>query len=305
MDKNNLQKRFLQKAIQIWGKNVLDFNKVKYKHSQIKVSLICKIHNIEFEQTPDGIIKHNYGCPICKSNNLKARAHRKTTEEFIKQAIKIHGNIYSYIKTNYVSGSDKVEIICKNHGSFFVRPNHHLCKKSGCPKCKKPDTEKIIVKAKKLFGEIYDYSKVNYTGCYNKIEVICKKHGSFFVIPGNHLWGSGCPICKNSKGEVFIRRYLIEHEIKFIQNMTFPDCKYKRRLKFDFYLPKQNILIEFDGQQHVTGKYYNYPKNELIFIRDEIKNNYANQHNIKLIRIPYKYKYKLDVILNDLLNRNE
>jgi len=39
---------------------------------------------------------------------------------------------------------------------------------------------------------MYDYSKVNYSGYTNKVEIICPVHGSFFQTPREHLSGAGC-----------------------------------------------------------------------------------------------------------------
>lgn len=54
---------------------------------------------------------------------------------FINKANKIHNNQYDYSKVIYVNNSTNVEIICKKHGSFFVRPNDHTSKKRYCPHC--------------------------------------------------------------------------------------------------------------------------------------------------------------------------
>lgn len=55
----------------------------------------------------------------------------------------IHNNLYDYSKVNYVDCKTKVEIICKNYGSFYQTPLHHL-RKEGCPKCKATIGEKDV-----------------------------------------------------------------------------------------------------------------------------------------------------------------
>ena len=50
-------------------------------------------------------------------------------------------------------------------------------------------TEIFIEKAKKIHGDKYDYSLVNYIKNNKKINIICTKHGSFFQIPSSHLMG--------------------------------------------------------------------------------------------------------------------
>lgn len=49
-------------------------------------------------------------------------------------------------------------------------------------------TEDFIEKAKEVWGDTYDYSKSTYTGSRNKIEIICPKHGSFFIRPSAHIY---------------------------------------------------------------------------------------------------------------------
>ena len=64
---------------------------------------------------------------------------------------------------------------------------------------KKLSTDEFVEKARKVHGKKYDYSKVKYTGYYNKICIICPKHGEFWQTPNSHLEGRGCPICSGNK----------------------------------------------------------------------------------------------------------
>lgn len=59
---------------------------------------------------------------------------RKTTEQFINEAKKFHGNKYDYSKVDYINNSTKVTIICPVHGEFEQRPRSHL-EGYGCAKC--------------------------------------------------------------------------------------------------------------------------------------------------------------------------
>lgn len=55
--------------------------------------------------------------------------------------------------------------------------------------------EKIIEKFRKIHGEKYDYSIVNYTNIKNKVKIICKEHGVFEQTPDSHIGKRGCPEC--------------------------------------------------------------------------------------------------------------
>lgn len=65
--------------------------------------------------------------------------------------------------------------------------------------------EEFIVKARKIHGNKYDYSKVEYKNNKTKVCVICPTHGEFFVKPNNHLMGSECPLCASEKRNKSIR----------------------------------------------------------------------------------------------------
>lgn len=55
--------------------------------------------------------------------------------------------------------------------------------------------ETFIAKSVAKHGPIYDYSKVVYVNSTTKVEIVCKKHGSFWQAPGMHVFRSGCPKC--------------------------------------------------------------------------------------------------------------
>ena len=57
------------------------------------------------------------------------------TIKFIKEAQVVHNSKYDYSKVRYNKSSEKVCIICPEHGEFWQTPNSHISKKCGCPKC--------------------------------------------------------------------------------------------------------------------------------------------------------------------------
>lgn len=151
-----------------------------------------------------------------------------------------------------------------------------------------------------MHGDKYDYSLVKYKNAHTKVKIICPLHGEFKQTPNCHVIGSGCPTCNESKGEKEIRTYLKENNIKFKQQKSFPDCKYKYPLRFDFYLPEYNCCIEFNGIQHYEPSEFfgGVDAFELNQIRDKIKKEYCDNNNIPLIII----RYDEDDIINSLNN---
>ena len=124
---------------------------------------------------------------------------RVTTKEFIEKAKKVHGDKYDYSKVKYINNHTKVCIICPEHGEFWQQPNNHLQGK-GCIKCvgkDKYNNETIIEFFKKVHGDKYDYSKVEYKGMHTKVCIICPEHGEFWQTPANHAhWKQSCPKCQ-------------------------------------------------------------------------------------------------------------
>jgi hypothetical protein len=107
-----------------------------------------------------------------------------------------------------------------------------------------------------------------------------------------------CKKCKRSIGEERIMYFLDKFGISYFYQHKFDDCRNKNKLSFDFYLPNHAICIEYDGEFHykkriqVTDKEFENEK-----LRDEIKNIYCKNNNIKLIRIPYWNKKEIESIL--------
>lgn len=144
-----------------------------------------------------------------------------------------------------------------------------------------------------------------------KTQVKCKICGNVWEsTPSNLLKYRGCPACSASKGEKFIAYYLKENNIAFIPQKRFDDCKDKRVLPFDFYLPSFNMCIEFDGQQHFSPDTYFGESEEKanedferLKRRDNIKNNYCAKNNITLIRIPYWEVNNISILLDKIFNK--
>ena len=65
-------------------------------------------------------------------------------------------------------------------------------------------TESFIAEAKEIYGNRYDYSKVEYKNKDHKVTIICPIHGEFQVYAREHLDGKGCPKCE--KGEKFLKK---------------------------------------------------------------------------------------------------
>ena len=280
-----MKKKFIEKSNLIHS-NKYDYSLVDYKNNKTKVKIICPIHGI-FEQTPYHHICRKQGCSKC------SKKYKPNTKEFIDKCLKIHENRYDYSLVDYKNNKTKIKIICPIHGVFEQYPYAHLKKKQGCNLCYKKnmfdDIYTFIEKSNLIHNNKYDYSLTNYINSKTKVKIICPKHGVFEQIPNDHINGSGCPKCKESIGEKIIRDILDWKNVFYQCQKSFDNCKNINKLTFDFYLPKYNICIEYDGEQHYKpieffGGSISLKKQK---IRDGIKTRFCKENDIKLIRIGY------------------
>lgn len=112
------------------------------------------------------------------------------------------------------------------------------------------------------------------------------------VLTSEHTQSCGCLRSESvSLFEVFIADILKEHQILYHKEYGFDDCKGigGKKLRFDFYLPDFNVLVEYDGEQHFKPIEYFGGEESFNVLKqnDVIKNEYCKKHKINLIRIPY------------------
>ena len=83
-----------------------------------------------------------------------------TTDEFIAKAKEVYGDKYDYSKAVYIGTDKPIDIICRKHGVFSIRP-HNFLKGHGCPACsnrQRINTKVFIERARKIHHDRYDYS---------------------------------------------------------------------------------------------------------------------------------------------------
>lgn len=211
---------FINKAYEIHGDRY-DYTNCNFINLSTKICIKCKIHG-NFMQMPLEHFRSN--CPKCSKNSLK------TTEKFVAEAIKVHGNEYDYSLVDYVGRKTKVTIICKIHGQFQQSPGVHLGG-SKCPKCSivtksnknRKTMQSFIEKANIIHKNTYNYSNVNYIDRNTPVIIICNLHGEYLQSPAGHLSGNECQMCaiikKNNKlrsnTTEFIRKAKLIHGEKF------------------------------------------------------------------------------------------
>lgn len=194
--------KFIAKAKELHGDKYL-YDREDYVCSRTKMKITCTTHSKTFEQRPSAHLQ-GQGCPECGAE--AARENSFKSQDFILEKIKpfVPDNI-SLSKMVYRGAFEKVTLICSKHGDFKMAPNNILFSKYNlCNKCSKEIIEEnfrkdFFVKAKKVHGNLYDYSEVDYKNNTRKIRIKCKIHGVFTQTPNSHLSGRGCTYCAKLK----------------------------------------------------------------------------------------------------------
>lgn len=263
-----------------------DYSKVEYINYQTKICIICPIHG-EFYKRINHLFKNGELCHQCS----KEKHFIEKKRQFIQEAKAIYGDKYDYSKVEYKGNKVKVCITCPTHGKFWVVPTNHVSKhnKCGCPKCSKKGSgengkltlEEFIERAKKVHGDKYDYSKVNYVNNSTKVCIICPIHGEFWQTPNSHLHGKGCRKC----GVEYLKNKFIGSTEGFIEK-----AKKVHGNKYDY------SKVKYKGAKEkvciicpVHGEFWQAPTNHLAgsgcLLCNRTKNeniigDYLNNNNI-------------------------
>lgn len=306
---NKLDKEeFINRSIKKHG-HKYKYDNVEYINQYTPVKIFCPKHG-DFEQIPKSHM-NGYGCSKCATDKFKVmytgknKIHKLQHSQIISNLKDMFPD-YDYSRA-YIEdkGRDSTinDVVCKKHGNFSKRLTNHYRQKQGCNLCgsNKLSKEEFIKRSDEIHQGKYDYSNFNYVNNSVKSEIKCPKHGIFNQSPLKHLSGQGCPVCyadSISKGEEFIRNYLNSKDIRYEYQKNISGTK----LKMDFFIPRLNLCIEYDGIQHFKPrtKFGGEVEYQRQLSRDNLKDEYCQKNNIKIVRISYKNFTKLKQILDDI-----
>lgn len=115
-----------------------------------------------------------------------------------------------------------------------------------------------------------------------------------------------CGCSNRSKGEDKVKEILGKYNISFIPQYKFDDLRGIRegKLSYDFFLPDNNMAIEYQGSLHdtVSGYMGGDERLERQKIHDNLKRQYAKDHNFELLEIWYYDYDNIEAILRGKLN---
>ncbi|GEO65703.1 hypothetical protein [Levilactobacillus spicheri] len=244
-------------------------------------------------------------CPQCNR-----KKHGQNNESYQKQAKDIRPGFT--VQSKYIGCQNLVTVKHDSCGTIWqVNPGQFL-RGAQCPKClskkmselMKLDPIEYSQDIKQLYGNEYtllsDYMKATI-----KVKVRHNKCGYTWLVNAfTFRKGHGCPKCKRSTGEKAIEEFLINNNIRYEAQKRFNDCRNKSQLPFDFFIANK-FLVEFDGQQHY--KPIDFFGGESAFnkrkVNDEIKNKWAADNGIPLIRISFDEYKRINEIMSKLIEQ--
>ena len=255
-----------------------------YINAKEKIDIMCKKCGYYFKSSPNNLLNGN-GCPNCSKHIVRSLDDLYNQ---IENNTKNNVEILSPIS----SSNKKVEVKC-NICMYEWQSTPISLIRYGCPNCEK---NKRTKSNEDFTNELYIINPnikliSKYKGLHSKVKCECLNDGHIWEAdPSNLLKGTGCPICKESKGERKCRLFFERNDIDFIQQKSFEGLVGLNNglLRYDFYLPSYNLLIEYQGEFH-DGKSNNFVKSfyNRQHEHDIRKRAYAKENNIDLLEIWY------------------
>lgn len=267
----------------------------------------CLIHNIEWNIAPNNVLQ-GQGCQECKLDKIKHK-NSLSHDEYVNNVCIKNPDIE--VVGTYINSKTKILHKCKIHNIEWEASPTNILSGCGCFQCK---TDKLRMYNTRSHDEyIKELSIINPNILCKGIYVIAKQNilhqclicgHEWNVAPSSLLSDHGCPHCITSQGEKYIKEWLELNNINYIPQMKFDDCRDKKVLPFDFYLPDLHKCIEYDGKQHYKSiDYFGGQEGfETQKYHDQIKDTYCGLRNIPLLRIRYDDNNIEEKLKNFLFN---
>jgi hypothetical protein len=290
-------------------------------HSSAKINVQCDYCGVNYK-TQYAIISNGRRivqkdcCPHCTGKKTSDVSLRKRAEKYMSLAAQMcRENGYELVTRieEYVDVKMFVAFRCPQHGVQTMMLDS-LLHGHKCFKCSYVERGKKIRHANDYITSSIEAIGGNkllnieeYRDCTtHNLRIKCGLCGNIFTTSFANYVRAGvnrchsCS-CKESSGEMLIRNVLDTKNITYVQEKRFDDCRDKKPLPFDFYIPEYNLIVEFDGQHHyypVRGEDHHH----MTVRHDKIKNDYCKANGIELLRIPYWDRSNIAEIITNKFN---
>lgn len=265
-----------------------------YIGSHNKISVKCNICNYEWTTFPGSLLYKKIKCPQCIGETITPSYYKKIVYDLV-------GDEYDVI-SDYVDANTQIQYKHNLCGcEFSMKPSSFKKSGSKCgnPFCKREyyirdSKPKFIEDFYNIHSDEYEL-KSEYIGSMKPIDILHKKCGNSFSIQKacKSLNKEICPYCtcNKSKGEAIIIGILDKYNKEYVYQQKYPTLLGlgNGELSYDFYLPDNNLLIEYQGEQHykpieIFGGEAQFKVQQE---HDKRKRQYAKDNSINLLEISY------------------
>lgn len=275
----------------------------EYINSGTKIKARHSVCGTEFMIRPTNFLTHGGGCPKC---NLRNKLRR---EEVVERVDKHTDGEFEFVG-EFINVITEASFRHKACGTVFQKSVNNFFKrdKTYCEVCHpeartRPYTdEEFDSKIKTELGSDYELSG-SYTGSRSRVNIRHITCGEVYSPYATAL--SRCPKCigskKTSEGEYRVAEVLDKLGIPYLREAALPAIAPRR---FDFFLPLDNRVIEFDGQHHFKpvakwGGEENFTK---VQESDKFKNEYCREMGYPILRIAYWEFPKVEELVTKFIN---
>lgn len=288
-----------------------------YKNATTKMKYICTKHPEVIQEINWNKFSLGKGCKKCGYEKVSKvlKIKKKTSyEKICKMFLEKNLELLTKEEDYYAETNPVLSFVCpcspdliqtKTLSAFFQSPRCSRCYKKEEKESKRLEGYKEFVRIceEKGYEPLSDCSE--YINVTTKMKYRCPKHGESSISLAHLKEGKGCPRCSSSKGEKRIYQFLSDNRIEFQTQKKFEDLG---ALSYDFYVPGNNLLIEYQGEFHDGTVFYLGKTLQSMdgyfaqWDRDMKKQSYAKEHNYKLLEIWYWNFDNIEKILREVLN---
>lgn len=247
-------------------------------HSEVLIDYHCEHEPSEVK--PYSYIQCEGRCPNC--SNTKIRSMNKFITLLEENGHTLVGE--------YIDNGTKVLIDYHcGHDPSENTPHNYISNNTRCPRCsgtspqqaKEDFMNRLQENGHKLLSEYVDTNFVKVLINFN-----CG-HEPHWLLVASYKQGQGCPRCAESKGEKIIKEWLGTNGIEYKSQYRIDGARYL----YDIYLPKFNLIVEVQGQQHFNFIKL-FHKDEEGFRQEKLndlnKQTYAENNGNKYMAVDYR-----------------
>lgn len=287
MPRRKTHEEFIEEVLEKRGKEYQVIS--EYKGSKEMVWVKHTVCNKKYEVRADGLVGGSK-CRVCRYKGAT-----KTQEEYEQDVYKVHGDEYQVV-SEYTGALEEVDILHKKCNQVNTVIANSVLQGRRCKGCYNRSRTKTTEEFKQdVYNLVEDEYLVlsEYTLAREPIDFLhnTKECGLPFTATPNSFTSTGnrCPHCFYSKGEDNVKRVLDKLGLEYTREKEFEGLMNIRPLRFDFYIPEYNLLIEYDGEHHFRPVDHFGGEEYLRYIKknDRKKNRYCVENKINLLRIPY------------------